>query len=118
MRIFFGLLLLALASGSANETIIQIAYTGTYSGTIPVGNPAIGQFTTTQVDSAPFDLLFTFNTLTPRAFYTDTPTGSELSSFFVPSVGNVGGTFSVGGSVHAEDTATIGSTSQVLVDQT
>jgi PEP-CTERM motif len=112
------LLLLFLAGGSANAAIIRIDYTGTYSGTITTGNPAISQFTTSHVDSVPFELNFVFNTDAFLASYTDTPSSSALSSFFGQSVGSASGTFFASGNVQAEDAAQTGFTSQTLFDRT
>jgi hypothetical protein len=117
-ELFAAGLLYASICGPATASIITIDYTGTYSGTVTTGNPAISQFTTVQVDLVPFNLHFVFDTLTPLASYTDTPSSSGLFSGFGPSAGSASGTFSASGYVHAEDTATTGFTSQNIVDQT
>src|SRR6267142_6599362 len=117
MRIFLGLLFLILAAGSTNASIIQINYTGTYTGTIIAGNPAISQFTTTQVSSTPFDLTLRFDTSRPNSYYSDTPTGSVFNNLF-SNAGSASGTFSMIGTESSNDTASIGSTSQSLVSRT
>jgi hypothetical protein len=113
--ILIGAALLALSAAPASASKIRIEYTGTYSGTKIVGNPALSQSTTIQIDSSPFDLIFTFSTDSPSAFFSDTGASSSLSGFFV---GSVSGTFSAAGSVMSMDSATIGSTSQTVVDRT
>jgi hypothetical protein len=117
-ELFAAGLLYASICGPASASIITIDYTGTYSGTVTSGNPAISQFTTSQVDSVPFSLHFVFNTDTPFASYTDTPSSSVLSSFFGQSVGFASGTFFASGNVQAGDTSQTGSTSQTLMDRT
>ncbi|MCK1641921.1 PEP-CTERM sorting domain-containing protein [Bradyrhizobium sp. 157] len=116
MRILLTLLLSLLAGASANASIIQIDYTGTYSGTITTGNPAISQFTTVQVDPTPFSLTFIFDTLTPFAYYSESPTSSTLSGY---KVGYAFGSFFfdvVANSPFSADNASAGSTSQTIVD--
>jgi hypothetical protein len=117
-ELFTAGLLYASICGPATASIITIDYTGTYSGTVTTGDPAISQFTTVQVDSTPFDLHFVFNTLTPYAYYTDTPSSSVLRSGFASSAGSASGTFFATGYEYAEDTATTGFTSQTIVDRT
>ena len=120
MRKILGLLIFVLASAPANAALIQIGYTGTYSGTTTTGNPAISQFTTVVTDPTPFSLTFVFNTSTPFAYYSETGSGSFLSSGpGGPSVGYVTGVpFGASGTYHADDTASLGQTSQSLVDLT
>lgn len=119
MRFLLGLLFLAFAGGSSQATIIQIDYTGMYSGTMTTGNPAISEFTTVAVGPTPFSLTFVFDTLTLWAWHSDSSTSSQLSSFNYPSAGSAYGSFffSLGGDRFAENIATTGSTSQTVVDQ-
>jgi hypothetical protein len=111
-----------LNAGTASASIINIDYTGTYSGTTRSGNPAISQFTTTSIGPTPFSLHFRFDTATSsfNSFYFDTPDESSLSSSGAPSVGSAFGTFGVGvgGFQSARDYATTGFTSQTVADRT
>ena len=123
MRICLSLLFVLLTAGSSQASLIQINYTGTYSGTTITGDPAISHFTTIVTDPTPFSLTFTFDTTTQFAYYSDSPSNSILtSSLFGPSVGRVSSAsffaFFPTGAYHADDTATSGQTSQSLVDQT
>ena len=92
MRFLLGVLIIVLTGGSANAAIIKIEYTGTYSGTLTAGNPALQTSTTTQVGPTPFTLDFSFDTSTFPAFYSDTPSSSRLESNFIASAGSVTGT--------------------------
>jgi hypothetical protein len=53
MRVLLSVLFAVLAASSANASIIEIEYIGTYSGTVTTGAPAISQLTTVQIDSTP-----------------------------------------------------------------
>jgi hypothetical protein len=117
MRALFAFLFLVFVGGSANASIIQINYTGTYTGTIVSGNPATSQFTTTYVSSTPFDLTLRFDTSRPNSYYSETPSGSVFNNLF-SSAGSVSGTFFMSGTESSNDTASIGSTSQSLVSRT
>lgn len=111
------LVYLFLAVPSADAAIINVEYTGTYSGTIVSGNPAASQFTTTTVESSRFDVTFVFNTLRPYTSYSDNGTSSTLLSFYGGG-GSASGTFFVTAPMYASDSASAGTTSQSAVGQT
>jgi hypothetical protein len=118
MRILSGLIFLSLASVPANAAIIQVDYTGTYSGSMTTGNPAISQSSTVQIGPTAFSLTFTFDTLTPFAYFSDTTTSSGLAGYRVGSASgsffsNIIGTEPVGTNI----TSTGGSTSHSVTGQ-
>jgi hypothetical protein len=121
MRILYFLAFMLFAGGSANGAIIQIDYTGTYTGTVTTGNPAISESTTVQVGPAPFTLQIVFNTADPYGSltYFDTPSSSALYGFNSLSLAMASLSFGGGldSEVYASDTAATGTTSQILTSR-
>lgn len=118
MRILSYLIFLFIATVPANASIIQVEYTGTYSGSITTGNPAISEFSTTAIGPAAFSVTFTFDTLTPFAYFNETATSSTLSGYHV---GSASGTF-VSGMIGTQPVGTfisssVGSASHSVMDE-
>ncbi|WP_084292939.1 PEPxxWA-CTERM sorting domain-containing protein [Bradyrhizobium sp. WSM3983] len=117
MRCVLGCILATLFGASANASVIQIDYTGTYSGSVTIGNPSISQFSTSTFGSAPFSLTFVFDSSSPYVDQYSTPTSSALGGYRA-GFGSVAGVYSfdVSGNQNASDSAEIGSTSQTVID--
>lgn len=117
MRIPLILIFATLVSASADASIIQIEYTGTYSGSVTIGNPSISQFSTSSFGPSPFNLTFVFDSSSPYLYQDATPTSSILAGYRAGS-GSVSGVYplSVSGNQTAIDSAQIGSTSQTIID--
>jgi PEP-CTERM motif len=107
--------LVVFSAGAARAAIINVEYTGTYSGTRIVSNVALGGSTTTQISAMPFVLDFRFDTSVDFAQYVDTPDSSSLRFGFGSFSASVSGTFNLVGAKLAQDTASVGTTSQLIV---